>query len=416
MIIQPSHQPSHQQSIRQGTPDHLPGQSRMGQASVSGQRLAVMNAPQKKSRLIALDLFRGATIAAMIIVNTPGNYTSVYPILQHAQWDAITPTDLIFPFFLFIAGTALAFVLRPYLQLTPGDLPRSRSARLYVNILRRAAILVLLGLFLNAFPEFNLATLRIPGVLQRIGLCYLLAALILLNLPLRWQWVLGAGILVAYALVLHFVGAPGVPPGQLQPFANLPRWVDRTVFGPAHVFQLWPTEPEGLLSTPAALVTTLLGCWTGLWLANRPISGKVCGLLGVSGAVFVGLGWAWGHFLPMVKMIWTPSYVLFTGGWALIVLAGCCLVTEVWRARSWAWVLEVLGRNAILAYVLSEMGASLLNTIRLSGVPVTQLVTRFLVRLGSGPKLGSLLYAVLFTALIWCLLYVPYRRRWFLRI
>ncbi len=378
------------------------------------------NNPEKKRRLVALDLFRGLTIAAMIIVNTPGDYTRVYALLQHAQWDHITPTDLIFPFFLFIAGVALAFVLRPYLNLAPEDRPRVRPASLYLNILWRAAMLVLLGLIINAFPEFNLATWRIPGVLQRIGICYLFAALILLHVPLRWQWVLGAGLLIAYALVLHFVGAPGVPPGQLMPSANLPRWVDRLVFGAAHVFPFWPTEPEGLLSTPAALVTTLLGCWTGLWLANRPLSGRTCGLLGAAGVGFVGLGWAWGLFLPMVKMIWTPSYVLFTFGWALIILAGCCLVTEVWRIRSGVWIIEVLGRNAILAYVLSELGAALLNRFEISGIPVIQFVTRNLAKiggsLGSEPELSSLSFAVLFTALIWCLLYIPYRRRWFLRV
>ncbi len=374
----------------------------------------------KKGRLVALDLFRGLTITAMIIVNNPGDPLHVYGLLKHTEWSAITPTDLIFPFFLFIAGVAVAFVLKPYLSLSRDGQPRPRTASLYLNILRRAIILVLLGLLLNAFPVFKIAILRIPGVLQRIGICFLLSALILLHVPLRWQWVLGAAILIGYAVVLRFVGAPGVQPGQLQPMANLPRWVDRSVFGPAHVFPYWPTEPEGLLSTPAALVTTLLGCWTGLWMTNRSVTRKNFGLLVIMGVGLVGIGWTWGRVLPMVKMIWTSSYVLFTGGWALIVLGGCYLITEIWQARGKVWFFEVLGGNAIIAYVISELGYSLLNTMRISGETIPGQITTYFTRLGSGvgikPEMGSLLFAILYTVVIWIILYIPYRRRWFVRI
>ncbi len=376
--------------------------------------------PQKKGRLIALDLFRGITITAMILVNNPGNPARVYPPLKHAEWAAITPTDLVFPFFLFIAGVALTMTLRPYLRVTGADQPQVRSASLYIKIFRRAALLVLLGLLLNAFPDFNWATWRIPGVLQRIGICYLISALILLHIPLTWQWASGAVILAAYAALLHFASAPGVAAGQLLPAANLPRWFDRTVFGVAHVFPYWPTEPEGLLSTPAAVVTTLLGSWTGLWLVRRIPSGRTWPRLMLLGGLFVLAGWAWGAILPMVKMIWTPSYVLFTGGWSMIFLAGCGLIVEVKGAGKWIWIFEVLGRNAILAYVLSELAGALLRITLISGTTLPEIISRDLGQIaGRGvipSEMASLFYALLFTVTVWVVLFFPYRRRWYLRI
>ncbi len=375
---------------------------------------------EKKRRLASLDLFRGLTIAAMILVNTPGDSAHTYRPLLHAQWDAITPTDLVFPFFIFIVGVALAAALRPYLSLAPDDQPRPCTSHLYIRLARRAAVLILLGLVINAFPEFVLETWRIPGVLQRIGICFFLAAIVLLHVPQRWQWSLGAATLVGYAAVLHFVGAPGVTPGQLEPTANLPRWVDIATFTPAHVFSVWPTEPEGLLSTPAALVSTLIGCWVGLKLVDKPVSKRVGLLLIAAGVAGTVIGWVWGLVLPMVKMIWTPSFVLFTGGWAMIMLGACYLCADARQPVRWVWILEVFGRNAILAYILSEFGADLLQQVEIAGTPFPNFATERIVGLGDGvlisPELGSLLYACLFTMLIWSLLYIPYRRRWFIRV
>jgi predicted acyltransferase len=374
----------------------------------------------KKQRLISLDLFRGLTIAAMILVNTPGDSRHTYRPLRHAEWDAITPTDFVFPFFMFIVGVALAAALRPYLRLASEDQPKARTAVLYARLARRATVLILIGLVLNLFPELNVDTWRIPGVLQRIGVCFFLAALLLLHVPERWQWGVGAAILVGYAGVLHLVGAPGVTAGQLEPTANLPRWVDIAAFTPAHVFRYWPTEPEGLLSTPAALVSTLLGCWVGLQLVGRPVSRRVGLQLVATGVAGTLIGWAWSLVLPMVKMIWTPSFVLFTGGWAMIMLGACYLYTDVRRAGRWIWVIEVFGRNAILAYILSEFGAIILQSIEIAGAPFPRFATEQIAAIGGGAaisrELASLLYASVFTMLIWSLLYFPFHRRWFVRV
>src|SRR5262245_19711357 len=220
--------------------------------------------PVGTSRLTSLDVFRGVTIIAMIIVNSPGDFSHTYPPLRHATWDGITPTDLVFPFFLFIVGVALAAALRPYWADAP-DGGRLPDRALYIRLARRTALLILLGLLVNGFPTFDIATWRIPGVLQRIATCFVLAALIVLHVPRRWQWGIGAAILGGYAAVLRFVGAPGVVPGQLEPTANLARWVDLAVFPPEHLFVFEPTEPEGLLSTPGSVVCVLFGWRVGCW-------------------------------------------------------------------------------------------------------------------------------------------------------
>jgi predicted acyltransferase len=168
------------------------------------------------SRLTSLDVFRGLTIVAMIIVNNSGDFSHTYPPLLHAEWNRITPTDLVFPFFLFIVGVALAAAFRPY-WTTASQERRLLDRTLYMRLARRAVLLILLGLLVNGFPGFHLATWRVPGVLQRIAICFSLAALVVLHVPLRWQWGLGAAILGSYAAILRFVGAPGVAAGQLEP-------------------------------------------------------------------------------------------------------------------------------------------------------------------------------------------------------
>ena len=373
-----------------------------------------------ETRLTSLDVFRGLTIFAMIIVNDSGDFTHTYPPLLHAQWDHITPTDLIFPFFLFIVGVGLAAALRPYLSSTPPEeMHRPVDGVLYRTLARRALVLVLLGLLINGFPEYHLETWRIPGVLQRIGICFFLAAILFVRVPLRWQWGIGGTILLVYATLLRFVGALGVAAGQLEPTANLPRSFDLVVFSKAHVFSLWPTEPEGILSTPAAVVSVLLGCWVGIGIVNRAPSCRRGFLILAAGVACAALGWVCSPALPIVKMIWTPTYVLFAGGCAMMCFALMYLLTDVRRMPRWIWVAQVFGRNAILAYVLSELAASALSSFEVRGSPFPAFVAASLDHLGGehiSAEMGSLLYACLFTLAIWAVLYFPYKRRWFVRV
>ena len=366
------------------------------------------------TRLASLDIFRGFNIFAMILVNTPGDASNTYAPLLHATWERITPTDLVFPFFLFIVGVALAAALRPYWS---GE--RRPDRALYGRLARRAAVLILLGLIINGLPALDIATWRIPGVLQRIGICFFFAALIVLRVPRVWQWVIAAAILGGYAALLLFAGAPGVAPGQIEPTANLPRWFELAVFSPAHVYTVWPTEPEGLLSTPSAIVSVLIGCWTGMAVAGRPPSRAIGVRIVGLGALCAALGWGLSPMLPMVKMIWTPTYVLFAAGWAMIAFGICYLVTDVRHVANPLWPVQVFGRNAILAYVLSELAAIALSVVTVQGRPFPVFVTASLADAAGGllsMKMASLVYACLFTLTIWVLLYVPYRRRWFIRV
>lgn len=371
-------------------------------------------------RLTSLDVFRGFTIMAMIIVSNQGDYTHVHPLLLHSEWDGITPTDLILPFFLFIVGVALVASLRPYLATTPAEEGRRRPDRaLYMKLGRRMLVLVLLGLLVNGLPSFELETWRITGILQRIGLCYFIAALIMVHVPLRWQWGIGAAILSLYAAILSLVSAPGVTPGQLEPTANLSRWLDLAVFSKSHLFYPWPTEPEGLLSTPAAVVSVLLGGWAGLGVVNRSPSQRRGLLVVVSGLLLAALGLACSPSLPMVKMIWTPTFVLFSGGCAMACFGLSYLFTDVLRAPRSMWVVEVFGRNAIVAYLLSELTPKALHYVSVRGTAVPNLVAAAIGRLDGGPipsELGSLLYACLVALGMWAALYVPYRRGSFIRV
>jgi predicted acyltransferase len=301
-------------------------------------------------RLASLDAFRGATIAGMILVNNPGNWNSVYPPLLHAEWHGWTPTDLIFPFFLFIVGVAMP------LSYTSRRAGGSWSAELGGHALRRSLIIFGLGTFMALFPFFNTwDTLRIMGVLQRIGLVYLVASSIYLTVGPRGRWVGTAVLLIGYWALMTLVPVPGFGPGDLSPEANLGAFIDRAVLGQEHLWQgnLW--DPEGLLSSFPAVATTLLGIFTGeLLLSEGPAWRRLLILAGTSlGAIALGL--YWGQFFPINKSLWTSSYVLFTAGMGGLLLAGLYWAIDVRGWRAWARPLVVYGMNPIAVFVASGL-------------------------------------------------------------
>ncbi len=307
-------------------------------------------------RLLSLDVFRGATIAAMILVNNPGDWGHVYWPLLHAPWHGWTPTDLIFPFFLFIVGMSLTF-----------------SKRLaFREALPRSLKLIGLGLFLALYPYFPLAELRWPGVLQRIGVCYLAAWAAKRSLRPRGQAVLAAALLVGYwGLMTRVTGPEGHPPG-LEMETNLAAQVDRVLLVP-HVWSVTKTwDPEGVLSTFPAIATTLVGLLFGEWLLGReqrtPLA-TTLGLLG-GGLVLTALGVAWGELapawllFPVNKGLWTSSYVLLTGGLAAALLGLSYFVVDVAGWRRWAGPFLSYGKNAIAVFVASGLLADTLYAAR----------------------------------------------------
>ena len=362
-------------------------------------------------RLVSLDAFRGLTIAAMILVNNPGSWDYVYAPLDHAPWHGWTPTDLIFPFFLFIVGVSMTFSFARRLEL--GD-----KRQLTRSVLRRSAIILLLGLFLSAFPRFDLSNLRYVGVLQRIAVVYLAASLIVLNLSRRAQAWVSLGLLLGYWAVMKLIPVPGVGAGVLTPEGNLAAWIDHFVV-PGRMYQeTW--DPEGLLSTLPAIATTLLGVFTGYWIRSGKERLEIDAGMFVVGWLAIVSGLAWGILFPINKNLWTSSYVLFTAGAALELLALFYWLIDIKGFQKWARPAVVFGVNAIAVYVLSGMLSRLLRFIQVpSGtekITAKQWIFENVFASWASPFHASLAYAICHVLLWWALLAFAYRRKIFIKV
>ena len=266
-----------------------------------------------KKRLISLDAFRGITIIMMILVNNPGSWAHVYKPLRHASWHGWTPTDFIFPFFLFIVGVAISLVFSKRL-----DSGVSKQA-LLGKIFTRSLIIFAVGIFLNLFPYFRVSSLRIMGVLQRIALCYLMAGLIVLYFPKRVQWGITVFLLAAYWIVMKIVPVPGFGAGVLEPEGNLCWYIDKTLLN-GHTWKGAPVpgfDPEGLLSTFPAVATTMLGVFTGDWIRTDRSHIEKAGALFFTANIALVSGVIMDLWFPINKNLWTSSYVVFMAGMAL---------------------------------------------------------------------------------------------------
>jgi predicted acyltransferase len=314
-----------------------------------------------RGRLVSLDAFRGITIAGMILVNNPGSWSHVYEPLRHAEWHGWTPTDLVFPFFLFIVGVALPFSFRKRIARGAG------RAELLLHVVQRATILFGLGLFMAWWLRFDLSTLRIPGVLQRIAVVYVFAAAAYLFLRPKPRFALTVTLLLGYWAVLTLVPVPGQGAGVLTPDGNLAAWLDRLLLD-GHLWSQSRTwDPEGVLSTVPAVASALVGVHTGEWLrrTDRSPHEKTLGMVAL-GALSVGVGIMWDGWFPINKNLWTSSYVAFTSGVALVSLAACYWLIDARGARTWARPAVIYGRNALAVFVASGL---LAKTLALTRVP-----------------------------------------------
>jgi predicted acyltransferase len=372
--------------------------------------------PLPSSRLISLDLFRGATIAGMILVNNAGDEPSSYWPLKHAEWNGWTPTDLVFPFFLFIVGVAMAFSFSS--RLNRGE---SRQ-KLLGHVLWRALALFALGMFLNGFPnQYHLASWRVYGVLQRIAICYVVSASLALWADWRAWLVAAVGCLVGYWILMRFVPVPGfgVPTHDiplLDPDRNIVAWLDRQLLA-GHLYE-GTRDPEGLLSNIPAVATSLLGMLTGQWLRSarstksKALGMAVFGLIGVIAGKILNLGF------PINKKLWTSSYVVFTAGLALLCLALCYWIVDVkqWRGL-WTRPFLVFGTNAIAAYVFAEVISHLLDHLHTSaGVAWQESIYQRIFMPLANPASASLLYALCYVLVCWTAMWVLYRKGIFLKI
>src|SRR5258706_8673794 len=365
----------------------------------------------ESKRLLSLDVFRGITIAGMILVNSPGNDTAYAP-LDHAAWNGLTPTDLVFPFFVFIVGVSLVLSLSRRLERAED------RAALMAQVLKRALIIFALGLLLNGFPLYRLDTIRIPGVLQRIAICYFFGALFFLWTTISVQIGALAVLLIGYAWLMTHLQARGFAMGDLTKEGNFAAYIDRAVFG-AHLYR--PVyDPEGLLSTLPAIATGLLGNLAGYWLRGPgALKRKATGCL-QAGCVFLLAGWKWGQYFPINKALWTSSYVLVTTGLALLVFGACYWVIEVKGWRRWSKPFEIFGINAIAAYVLHVFFLKVQNLIHITQADGSVINLRFYITQHlfgwASPPNASLFYALAYTLLWWAFLSALYRRKIFIKI
>jgi predicted acyltransferase len=433
-----------------------------------------MAAELGQNRLVSLDVFRGMTIAGMTLVNNPGTWSAIYPPLEHAEWHGITPTDYVFPFFLFIVGVAIPIALGKRID-------EGVTRDVYLKILSRAALIFFIGLFMAAFPLFDfskpdipqifkivvmlaevaiiylwltgktvepvigmsvlaaflfglyfagyplvftsLETLRIPGVLQRIAVCYLIVSLVFLHTNWKQLAIIGGVLLLFYWLIMSIIPVPGCVLTTIDSKeCNLAAYVDRMIFGVNHIWrQAKVYDPEGILSTIPALVTTIAGVLTGMWLkSKRTDLEKVSGMF-FFGLILLVLAWCWNPFFPFNKALWTSSYVLYTAGLALCFLGFCFYLIDIKGYKTWTKPFVIFGVNALALYIGSGLMARMIGIIHMTGKngKETSLqggIYQTIFEPLADAKTSSLLFAICFILCWLFLMWLLYRKRIYIKV
>lgn len=359
-------------------------------------------------RILSLDVFRGLTMALMILVNSQGT-RFIYPILDHAEWNGCTLADLVFPAFLFVVGvTTVISLKRPRL-----------GHEVYGSILKRSILLFLIGLFLNAFPlHFDLATLRVHGVLQRISLCYLICSIIYLNTTVKTQVLIFIGILLGYWYFITLIPMPGISADQLTIAHNWAGYIDSLMLSPAHLYKNF--DPEGLLSTVPAVASTLSGLIIGSFLLSTYPKTKKCYLMIAVGLLCLLLGWMWSWDFPINKNLWSSSYVLWTSGVSLIVFALCFYLIDVLGYTKWAFPFKVFGMNALFIFIFHVLLLKLQSVLLFplsNGPPdnLKMLISNYLFG-GFSQENAGLLYALVFLLLNFAVALFLYQRKLFIKL
>lgn len=445
-----------------------------------------------QERLVSLDAFRGMTIAGMVLVNNPGTWSAIYGPLKHAEWHGITPTDYVFPFFLFIVGVSISIALGKRKTEKAGS-------DIYKKVITRSLAIFATGLAISALPLFvmgdtniawplkwiaaisiiaslyflflrnfkvafslialwavivfgslimgsdvawyNVGQMRIPGVLQRIAVCYLIVSLVFLHTNWKQQAAIGIALLLVYWLLMTVVHVPGCDVTTIDDKAcNLAAWLDRTILTEAHIWRSAKVfDPEGILSTVPALATTISGVLTGTWLTqkykdNDESEGsqatikddqagdlrKAVGLF-FMGTILLAIGWTWSLVFPLNKSLWTSSYVVYTSGLALLTLGFCYYVIDIKGYKRWARPFVIFGVNALALFVFSGIMARVMGMIRILAadektISLQQWIFNNLFLSWAEPINASLAYAISFILLWLFLMWLLYRRRLFIKI
>lgn len=363
-------------------------------------------------RLLALDVMRGMSIALMILVNTPGSWQYVYPPLLHSKWHGCTPTDLVFPFFLFIVGVSLWYSSKKF--------NNGITKAAFISIVKRSSILFSLGLFLNAFPYFDFENLRVLGVLQRIAIAYFFGSILSIQFHSKKLILISLSILAGYWAILYF----GVSENPYNISSNLVRFIDLTIFGEKQLYNGFglPFDPEGLLSTIPAIATLLFGHFAGQLIEFSSGTKKAIYTLLIVGLLTTTIGYLWGILFPINKALWTSSYVLFSGGLAFCTLSILLWIIDLKKITKWTLPFIHFGTNPLFIYVFSGIYTlSIIFLIKfktttgeiLSGYDYlyTQIFAPF-----AGNMNGSLLFALTHIFLFWIIVSVLHKKKIFIKI
>lgn len=434
-----------------------------------------MNEEIKSNRLLSLDVFRGMTIAGMVLVNNPGTWSAIYPPLKHAEWHGATPTDFIFPFFLFIVGIAIPIALGkrieegiksdiywkilrraatifglglfaaafPLLDLTNSDLPQfaiivmmfSLMAVCYLWLAGRSKETLIVGIFTVlflavfyfsgfTFNSFNPETLRIPGVLQRIAVCYLIVSILFLHTNWKQQAGIDVVLLLVYWILMTAIPVPGCEITTIDDKAcNLSAYLDRLILTENHIWKSAKVyDPEGILSTIPAIVTTISGVLTGTWLVSKKSDLEKVGGLFFFGIILVALGWIWHSFFPINKPLWTSSYVVYTSGLALCFLGFCYWLIDIKGYKKWTKPFVIFGVNALALFVFSGLLAKMLGAIKVAGaeagkeISLQKWIYDSIFAPLASPVNASLMFAVSYIIFWLFLMWLLYRRRIYIKV
>ena len=434
----------------------------------------IMAAEIAQNRLVSLDVFRGMTIAGMVLVNNPGTWSAIYPPLAHAPWHGITPTDYIFPFFLFIVGIAIPIALGKRVK-------EGITKDVYLKIFKRAALIFALGLLMAAFPIVNLsesnipmfakllamtgllaaiyfwmvdknreatgafvltavlllgfylagytlffsnfATLRIPGVLQRIAVCYAIVSVLFLHTDWRKLSIIGVILLLFYWLLMTIVPVPGCEMTTIDDKAcNLAAYLDRLLLTENHLWRSAKVfDPEGILSTLPALVTTISGVLTGMWLKSERSDVEKAGGMFFFGVILCAVGWCWNPFFPFNKSLWTSSYVVYTSGLALCFLGFCHWLIDIKGYKKWTKPFVIFGVNALALFVFSGLFARVLSIIKVAGADGKETSLQSWIYSTvfaplAAPVNASLMFAICYILFWLFLMWLLYRKKIYIKV
>ncbi len=380
-----------------------------------------------QSRFSSLDIFRGATVALMILVNNPGSWGNIYPQLAHAAWNGWTFTDFIFPFFLWIVGVSMTFSFA--VRRTKGD----NNKDLLLSVLRRSAIIFGLGLFLSGFPfgllwghHFTIDTVRIPGVLQRIAICYLIASFMYLYLGTRAQIIAIGALFISYCLMMFYIPIPEFGAGLFEQGKNFAAYID-SILLTGHMWSATKTwDPEGIISTIPAIATTLFGALAGDYLrTSEHTKTEKSVWLFTFGSGFLLLGAIFDMWMPINKSLWTVSYTIFMTGWAMCIFGIFYFLIDAKGIKKWAHPFTVYGMNAIFVFVLSGVAARTMGlwklNVRLSDetyadVSIKTILTQNLFDPYFSPLNASLMHAIVWVSVMYLVVWVMYKKKWFVKV